>query len=292
MITLLKIMGQQNGISSWEKCNSFQDMLVMGKKWMLNEIRDYPGYRLNHNKTMDYPVDNFPSGSECIKHYLLAYQKKFLTRLFGPGDQYQSGKYFYKTCAYVVGFMEKKDALKVFNIFKDLDDIFITIADATNIMSNKELDHRAIVQAPHDEKGMIKYYLERTDKISEFVRLNRNYTFMDFDSLKALCKYLGEDSSELIKRMEMADNYNDKRTIYIEYISPAFGTLSAGRSALNYFKKKNMNVIGITDELYEKIKDDIMEVTICDMKWTRNDYLWDHLLSALDLEKVETDNEV
>lgn len=263
---------------SWSDCANFSDMLIMGEKWINNEIHEFPGW--NPYSTLH----NLANESQLIIDYLKKINTKMLTYISQPGladhdinDNDINDIIEHRQRASVSGYMHRIDAEKLYDRLEKYDDIMIAIS-GLNFERYNKITEEELMTAPFVNNMLMEEKINRVMKISKFfVEYNLSHCKADFEKLDIL---LGENNQEIINEMSKAKTHIEYSMAFKKYIGNILLTFFGNGHNFHRMVKKAGDV-GINEELYQRLKDDIVTVHIMDMQWARNDYLWGKIIYGL-----------
>ena len=244
----------------YNNINSFDELCETGCDFILDKIKQHPFLIIDQTRDNLYEL---VGPYKWIKDYLYQYNKMgFYTVMSQPGADYPikiyqnyleykksfdnnimplNGFYGVKQRAEVEGFMKLDKALKLFELLKDEPDIQIGLS--LLISPDKYLNN-------FNEKSIDKYAT-----ISYQIDENNELRFMELEV----------ESNKIIRKNLQGVNRNYK----LEQLKHVVKRYFVVR---NYLIKKHI----------PNLKDnDIVGISIMDLEWNRNDYLWEKIFISL-----------
>ncbi len=249
----------------YNNINSFDELCKIGCEFILDKIKQHPfliidqtrdnlyeligpykwikDYLYQYNKMGFYTVMSQPGADYPIKIYpnYLEYKKSFDSSNNNINIKPLDGIYGVKQRAEVEGFMKLDKALKLFELLKDEPDIKIGLS--LLVSPDKYLNN--LNQNSIDKYTTISYQIEK----------NNHERFMELEV----------ETNKIIRKNLQGVNRNYK----LEQLKHVVKRYFVVR---NYLIKKHI----------PNLKDnDIIGISIMDLVWNRNDYLWEKIFICL-----------
>ncbi len=239
----------------YSQITTFENLCEIGCKFIKNEIRTHPFLQIDYTKDNLYELDE---KTEWIRNYLYEYNKiGFYTVISQPGCDYLITLY--------PTYLDYKNSYN-FNI-KPLDGIYGVKqrAEVEGFMK-KHIALKLYSILSNDPKIIIKISFDKNNSIHDDESLNK-YMTLSYQIEKNDIRFMEKESefNESIRLQNKKINRNDKLQKMKHVVRKYF-------SVRNYPLKKHIPNL---------IDNDIVGVSIMDLTWNQNDYLWKKIYQSL-----------
>jgi hypothetical protein len=241
----------------YSQIKTFKELCELGCKFIKNEIKTHPFLIIDQNKDNLYELDE---KTEWIRDYLYKYNKMgFYTVMSQPGSDYPI-KIYPTYLDYKNSFNKNIKPLEGTFGVKQRAEVegFMKVSDALKLCSILSTDKEIMIK--------ISVLFDKDDLIAEPISLNK-YTTLSYQIENSGLRFMETESelNELI-RFEFEGIERDLKLSMMKHVVRRYFVVR------NYPLKKHIPNL---------IDTDIIGISIMDLTWDRNDYLWEKIYFCL-----------